>query len=60
VLTWREAALESQAVAAAESGFGFELIRRTLPYEIGAETEIALTADGLRCDIAFCPQRDAC
>ena len=42
------------------SGFGFELIRRTLPYEIGGRTRIELTPAGLACEITFRPDGVAC
>jgi len=57
LLQWREQAQTAEgAIAAPVPGFGFELIRKTLPYEIGARTRIELLPDGLACDILFDPK----
>ncbi len=55
-LVWCEQPLESLPSAPLRSGFGFELIRHTLPYEIGARTRIEMTDRGLFCEIFFCPR----
>jgi two-component sensor histidine kinase len=34
-------------------GFGFELIEKTLPYELSAQTSLTRTRDGLACVIGF-------
>ena len=44
---WREAGLEARPSASRE-GFGHELLLRSLPYDLGAKTEIAFEQDGLR------------
>lgn len=59
VLEWRELPLPAGTVPATTSGFGFELIRHTLPYEIGASTSISVTLEGLLCRIHFAPRGPA-
>lgn len=46
-LEWIESGLDEPPKAARE-GFGHELLLRSLPYDLGAETSIEFTADGLR------------
>ena len=46
-LEWVESGLETPPSADHE-GFGHEMIRRTLPYELDAETTLDFTPDGLR------------
>ena len=46
-LEWLESGLEKPPSRARE-GFGHEMLLRTLPYDLGAETSIEFTADGLR------------
>lgn len=53
VIDWREALVGMRAPVHRESGFGFELIRYTLPHEIGARTFIELTPRSLHCRLAF-------
>jgi len=43
---WRESGLDERPVASRE-GFGHELLLRSLPYDLGAKTEIAFQDDGL-------------
>ena len=63
-LEWREQHERAAGAAAAapqlgeNKGFGFELIEKTLPYELGAHTSLALTPGGLRCVIVFPMQSD--
>ncbi|MBV9931793.1 MAG: PAS domain S-box protein [Alphaproteobacteria bacterium] len=45
---WTERGRDRALVAAERSGFGFELLQRTLPYELDAETEIHFEREGLR------------
>lgn len=52
VIEWREEPGIGTTPGRAD-GFGFELIRGMLPYEIGAVTSIGLTPAGLRCRIEF-------
>ena len=44
---WQETGVPTLPEPAGD-GFGHEMLRRTLPYELGAETDIEFTADGLR------------
>lgn len=60
VLTWTERAQPSGHGSPVAPGFGFELIRNTLPYEIGARTRIDVTADGLFCEIIFVSRGGTC
>lgn len=46
--TWKEAGGESELSAPAASGFGFELLLQSLPYDLGAETRVDLEPSGLR------------
>ena len=46
-LNWVEQGL-SETPKPAREGFGHELLKRTLPYELQAETDIQFTDDGLR------------
>lgn len=52
-LRWREEPLPPGSPVAGPAGFGFELLRRTLPYEIDAHTRVELSARGLEVDIEF-------
>jgi PAS domain S-box-containing protein len=45
---WEERGRDRPLVAVGRSGFGFELLQRTLPYELDAETEIEFLGEGLR------------
>lgn len=46
--TWTERGRDRALVSAGRSGFGFELLQRTLPYELDAETKIDFEREGLR------------
>jgi len=46
--TWAERGRQRPMVTAERTGFGFELLQRTLPYELDAETEIQFEREGLR------------
>jgi two-component system CheB/CheR fusion protein len=48
LFSWEESGGEQRAAAPGPSGFGFELLEQYLPYELDAETCIALNRDGLR------------
>jgi two-component system CheB/CheR fusion protein len=48
LFSWEESGGEYRAAAPGPSGFGFELLEQYLPYELDAETCIALNGDGLR------------
>lgn len=47
VLEWAESGVEIESDAATEEGFGMELLRRTLPYDLNAETKVDVRPDGL-------------
>lgn len=46
--TWAEQGRDRTLVVAQRTGFGFELLQRTLPYELDAETEIRFEREGMR------------
>ena len=46
-LEWLETGLNRKPEESHE-GFGHEMLRRSLPYELGAETDIQFTDDGMR------------
>ncbi len=48
VLRWNESEVDLSDRPADADGFGMELLRRSLPYDLQAETEVELTAGGLR------------
>lgn len=50
---WAEAGLRGLGSAPQRRGFGTELLERTLPFELGAETSLAFAPDGVRCRIAL-------
>jgi two-component system CheB/CheR fusion protein len=52
-LEWRETGIRIASAAPRRRGFGTELIERTLPYEIDAETALEFTPGGVRCRIEF-------
>jgi two-component sensor histidine kinase len=54
-LSWREDCCAAPHRPCNGDGFGFELLRTTLPQELGARTRLELGADGLSCDIEFRP-----
>ncbi|MDQ4086908.1 MAG: PAS domain S-box protein [Pseudomonadota bacterium] len=47
-LVWEESGLPHPAEAAGHEGFGFELLQRVIPYELGAETKVDIRPQGLR------------
>jgi two-component system, chemotaxis family, CheB/CheR fusion protein len=51
-LEWHERT-EHVIPAISHRGFGFELIERTLPYELGGTSSITLHPTGLQCSITF-------
>ena len=61
VLKWQEESVRRDELPR-QDGFGFELIRSILPYQIGARTSIERTPKGLVCHICFRPgiQAQAC
>jgi two-component sensor histidine kinase len=54
-LDWRESPPRMPVPGAGHRGFGFELIEKTLPYELGAQTTIGITSEGLSCTLSFPP-----
>jgi two-component sensor histidine kinase len=53
VLEWREQSLAAPAAETNPDGFGFNLVRNTLPAQIAARTSIRLGPQGLFCRIVF-------
>jgi PAS domain S-box-containing protein len=51
VLRWRESGIHIASPEVEREGFGMELLRRSLPYELEAETRIALNPTGLEFDL---------
>ncbi len=51
-LEWVETGLD-QKPAPMREGFGHEMLKRTLPYELGADTKVVFTDDGLRFTLAM-------
>ena len=45
-LSWWESGVPGPVTAPAREGFGFELLRRGVPYELGAETALEFNPDG--------------
>ena len=53
-LEWRESGVEiSDRDKPTRRGFGFDLIERGLPYQLGATTEVTFSTDGLVCNLAL-------
>lgn len=50
-VTWLETGLDIAPGAQPRRGFGSHLIERALPFELGAETNWALTPSGVRCRV---------
>ncbi len=53
VIDWRETEVVMPDGAPARRGYGSELITRALPYQLGAETALEFTADGVRCRVVL-------
>jgi two-component system, chemotaxis family, CheB/CheR fusion protein len=50
--TWKESGMELPPnTYPGRSGYGTELIRRVLPFDLGAKTDLLFEPDGLRCVI---------
>lgn len=47
ILSWKESGLDMSGREISHSGFGMELLRQTLPYDLNAETAVALKPTGL-------------
>jgi PAS domain S-box-containing protein len=52
-LSWRERGVPLDRDAGRGEGFGMELIRRRVPYELGGEGRVELEQDGLDAEIGF-------
>jgi two-component sensor histidine kinase len=53
LLDWRESDLTMPGGGAPRRrGYGTQLIERSLPYDLNAETRLEFTADGVHCAIA--------
>ncbi|MBV8805334.1 MAG: sensor histidine kinase [Sinobacteraceae bacterium] len=50
---WRESGVSILLTSPRTSGFGMELLEKTLPYELRARTSVDLAAGGLTCVIEF-------
>jgi two-component sensor histidine kinase len=59
LLEWRESGVQmsEQERRSARAGYGSELIRHALPYQLKAETNLELGPDGVRCRIAALVER---
>lgn len=47
-LSWIESGVQIDPAGPGREGFGMDLLRRSLPYDLGGETEVELTETGLR------------
>jgi two-component sensor histidine kinase len=52
VLRWRETGVPMPQFPPARSGYGSELIQRSLPYQLRAETQLEFGSSEVRCDIS--------
>lgn len=52
MLLWRESNVSLPGEPPTSQGYGRELIEQALPYQLGAETRLRFTPDGVHCDIA--------
>jgi len=53
LLEWREEGEPAADATLNARGFGFELIEKTLPYELNARTSLSMSREGLACVIRF-------
>jgi two-component sensor histidine kinase len=51
IFRWKEYGAELKGGTLKHEGFGMELLRRSLPYDLHGETEIDLESDGLRFEL---------
>ena len=51
LLSWRESGLDLPPSPPSREGFGMELLSRSLPYDLRAETKVDLTPDGLHFEL---------
>jgi PAS domain S-box-containing protein len=61
LLRWRETGVPMPQPAPPRSGFGSELIQRSLPYQLRARTLLDFGSSGVRCDISvpLAPRRSS-
>jgi PAS domain S-box-containing protein len=52
LLDWRERGVAMPDRQPTRVGFGSQLIKRALPYQLGAETKLQFMSDGVHCSIA--------
>jgi two-component sensor histidine kinase len=52
-LVWEENGMEEPVRPPERQGFGLELLQRTLPYDLRAETEVEFRPEGLRFRMAL-------
>lgn len=50
-LIWKETGARVAPDASKRTGYGTELIKRALPFDLGAKTDLHFERDGLRCTI---------
>jgi len=53
VIDWRETGVSMTEGLPARRGFGSELITQALPYQLGAETKLEFTSDGVWCRVVL-------
>lgn len=51
LLTWKESGVELDGRQTSQDGFGMELLRYSLPYDLRAETKVEFEPSGLRFDL---------
>ncbi len=52
-LVWEENGVEAMPEVPGRQGFGLELLERTLPYELAAETQVEFRPEGVRFSLAM-------
>jgi PAS domain S-box-containing protein len=52
-LVWEENGVEAMTAAPGRQGFGLELLERTLPYELDAETRVEFRPEGVRFSLSM-------
>jgi PAS domain S-box-containing protein len=52
-LVWEENGVDRVPAAPERQGFGLELLQRTLPYELGAETRVEFRPEGVRFSLSM-------
>jgi two-component system CheB/CheR fusion protein len=57
-LVWREYGGAAHLPTELRKGFGFELLEKTLPYELEGTSAVALAPTGLVCSVTFPTEPD--